>query len=138
MKKSSVWLGHPIRDFMTHAPQSITRGETLAVAHERMRLGGVRHLPVLDDDGKLVGVVSERDLYFAETLRGGDPSRVTVDVAMSDDAYAVTPETPLDEVAATMANHKYGCAVVFRERKVVGIFTTVDALRVLVDVLRHA
>jgi acetoin utilization protein AcuB len=118
--------------------RSITRGETLAAAHERMRLGGVRHLPVLDDDGKLIGVVSERDLFFTETLRGAKPDTVTVDVAMSDDAYAVTPDTPLDEVAATMANHKYGCAVVFRERRVVGIFTTVDALRVLVDLLRRA
>jgi acetoin utilization protein AcuB len=46
--------------------------------------------------------------------------------------YTVQPETPLLDVAAAMADHKYGCAVVTEGHHVVGIFTTVDALRALV------
>ena len=62
---------YTIRRFMTLGPHSITSRQTLAEAHQTMRERGVRHLPVVDD-GKLVGVVSQRDLYLLETLRGVD------------------------------------------------------------------
>jgi acetoin utilization protein AcuB len=120
-----------IRDFMTPAPHSIGRKQTLAVAHEKMRQYGLRHLPVLEG-GKLAGVLSQRDAYFVETIPGADPKTVAVEEAMSMDVYTVTPETPVLEVAAAMADHKYGCVVVSEGHHVVGIFTTVDALRALV------
>jgi CBS domain-containing protein len=59
---------------------------------------------------------------------------VPVEDAMTDAVYGVAPETPLEEVAATMAAHKYGAALVLGERgRVVGVFTTVDALHALAD-----
>jgi acetoin utilization protein AcuB len=120
-----------VRDFMTVAPHTIGRKQTLAVAQERMRAGGMRHLPVLEG-GRLEGVLSQRDAYFIETLAGVTPEDVPVEEAMSIDVYTVTPETPLLEVATAMADHKYGCAVVMEGHHVVGIFTTIDALRALV------
>jgi acetoin utilization protein AcuB len=96
-----------------------------------MRTYGIRHLPVLEG-GRLAGVLSQRDAYFIETLAGVDPAKVPVEEAMSVDVYAIPPETPLAEVAATMAEHKYGSAVVIDGSHVVGIFTLVDALRALV------
>jgi acetoin utilization protein AcuB len=120
-----------VRDFMTAMPHTIGRKQTLAVAQERMRASGVRHLPVLEG-GRLEGVLSQRDAYFVETLAGATPETVTVEEAMSIDVYTVTPKTPLLEVATAMADHKYGCAVVMEAQRVVGIFTTVDALRALV------
>ena len=56
----------------------------------------------------MVGLLSERDLQLIETLQGVDPKRVTVEEAMSTSVYAVSPETRLDEVVTTMAEHKYG------------------------------
>jgi acetoin utilization protein AcuB len=132
---SSKKLQKPIRTFMTRDPHSIGRDQLLSVADERMRALGVRHLPVLDG-GKLVGIVSQRDLLFVETLRDVEPSQVTVEDAMTPDVYVIAPETPLVEVAEAMAEHKYGSAVVMDGGHLVGIFTTVDALRVLIGVAR--
>jgi len=134
MSKSSSDSGRlhqAIRQFMTPAPHSIGRDQPLSVAQDRMRSYGVRHLPVLDG-GKLTGILSQRDALLVETLRDVDPAKVPVEDAMSTDVYVVAPETPLEVVAGAMAEHKYGCAVVMDGKHVVGIFTTVDALRALV------
>jgi acetoin utilization protein AcuB len=120
---------------MTASPHSVGADQTLAVAHEMMRTHRIRHLPVLRA-GKLVGLLSQRDLYFVETLREVDPARVRVEEAMATEAYAVTPQAPLARVAEAMAEKKYGCAVVMEEGDVVGIFTAVDALRALAKLLR--
>ncbi|AKV01037.1 CBS domain protein [Labilithrix luteola] len=119
-----------MNDVMTAQPVTVGRDQPLAVAHAMMREHGCRHLPVLEH-GDLVGVVSQRDLYFLETIAGVDMDTDRVDDAMSSDAYAVTPDAPVQEVAAEMAAHKYGCAVVMERGRVAGIFTATDALRVL-------
>ena len=128
---------HTVREFMTALPHTIGRKQSLASAQEKMRLSGLRHLPVLDG-GLLAGVLSQRDAYFVETIAGVDPEKVAVEEAMSVDVYSVAPDTPLLDVAAEMADHKYGCAVVTQGTHVVGIFTVVDALRALVAITAAA
>ena len=125
-----------VQRHMTLSPQVISSGHTLAQAHQVMRERNIRHLPVVDD-GRLVGVVSQRDLYLLETLKGVDPGSETVKEAMSPEPFAVRPDAPLDDVALAMAERKYGSAVVVDQGVVVGVFTTVDALRALVVVLRR-
>ena len=127
-------LRYPIRQFMTPSPHSVTRDQSLAYAQDRMRDLGARHLPVLEK-GKLVGILEQRTASFVESLRDVDPETLTVEAAMSVDVYVVHPDTPLTEVAHSMAEHKYGCAVIVDETHVVGIFTTVDALRALIAVV---
>lgn len=119
---------------MTPSPFSIGKDQSLAHAHAVMREHGVRHLPVLDG-GQLVGMLTQRDLALVEALPDVDPRKVTVEDAMSTEVYVVTPETPLLEAARTMAEKKYGSAVVAEGSKVVGIFTTVDACAVLARLL---
>ena len=119
-----------IADVMTPQPMTIGRDQTLAVAHKMMREHGIRHLPVLER-GKLVGVLSQRDLYFLETLAGVDLDEDHVDDAMSQDAFAVAPEVPLEQVAATLEERKLGCTVIVERERVIGIFTATDALRLL-------
>jgi acetoin utilization protein AcuB len=131
-RNDAAHLRHPIRNFMTVAPHAIGRDQPLSLAHERMSAFNVRHLPVLEG-GKLVGILSQRDALFVETLRDVDPAKVLVEDAMSTDVYVVTPDTPLEDVAAEMAGRKYGCAVVAEGPRIVGIFTTVDALHALID-----
>lgn len=93
-------------------------------------------MPVLDR-GVLVGIVTDRDLRFIETLRDVDPAEVCVAEAMTPEPYFVPPSAPLGEVVAHMAERKYGCAVVIDGMKIVGIFTTGDALRALAAVLEE-
>jgi acetoin utilization protein AcuB len=125
----------PVQKHMTTTPHSIGPDQPLSVAHKMMRDNRFRHLPVLKG-GKLVGMLTDRDLHLVETLKDVDPEKVTVEEAMSPSPYAVAPETPLDEVAAAMAEHKYGSAVVLQNGKVVGMFTTVDACEALAELLR--
>ena len=119
-----------VATFMTPQPITIGRRETLATAHRLMRDSGVRHLPVLEH-GDLVGVVTQRDLYFLETIRGVDLDDDVVEDAMTTDTYAVTPDTAVATVARQMARKRYGCAVVMERGRVAGIFTATDALRLV-------
>ncbi len=126
---------HTVQRYMSASPVTIESHRTLAEAHELLREHGIRHLPVVEQ-GQLVGVVSQRDLYLVETLRGIDAATEKVAEAMSRDPYTTSPAASLEEVARDMADHKYGCAVVVDHGNVVGLFTTVDALRALATVLR--
>jgi acetoin utilization protein AcuB len=123
-----------VERFMTHCPHTIGEDEPLAAAHELMRTHGIRHLPVLRG-GQLVGVISQRDLHFFETLRDVDPEVILVAEAMSTDTYAIGPRSTVRKISAEMADHRYGSAVVVDKGQVVGIFTTVDGMRALHIVL---
>src|SRR5208282_4152492 len=119
---------------MTPAPHSIGVEQTLARAQAVMQEHKIRHLPVLHG-GKLVGIVTDRDVHLVESLKDVDPRLVTVSDAMAQTVYSVTPEAPLDEVVAEMGARKYGSAVVMQNEKVVGIFTTVDVCRAFAELL---
>ena len=124
-----------IEKYMTAMPHTINPEMPVKTATQMMRQNGIRHLPV-QKAGKLVGVLSDRDIKLANTYRG--PSELTVDDVMTSNPYASTPEAPLDRVVFEMAEHKYGCAVIQQENgKVVGIFTATDGLRVLGEILQN-
>jgi len=115
---------------MSKAPFCIQRTDSIQKAHFLMLTKGLRHLPVLDGQ-RLVGVVSERDLYLVESLRGIDKGKEPVSAAMSAPVFATQPSTPLREVVHEMRRQRYGSTVVLDGERVVGIFTRNDALRVL-------
>jgi acetoin utilization protein AcuB len=125
-----------IERFMTRGPHTIGRSQTMATAHRLMNEHGIRHLPVLEA-GALVGVVSQRDLHLIETLKDVDPAEVAVEEAMSPEVFSVGPRASVRKTAAEMADRKLGCAVVMEKERVVGIFTTIDALRALVTLLEE-
>ena len=121
---------------MTRSVHTIGRDQSFARAHELMNEHRIRHLPVLDG-GKLVGILSQRDLYFVETFGTDKPSTIRVDEAMSQDVFAVSVDSRLTDVAATMLRKKLGCAVVTKDGKVVGVFSTIDALKALLSYAPH-
>jgi len=123
-----------VQKYMTTSPHTIGDDQPMALAHRMMREHNIRHLPVLRG-AKIVGLVSDRDLNTLETLKDVDPHKVLVSEAMTEDPYLVSPDAALDEVVSTMADRKYGSAVVMQHDKVVGIFTTVDACRAFADLL---
>jgi len=126
-----------IQTLMTPAPVSIGRQQPMAEASRRMTEHKIRHLPVLDG-GRVVGVLSDRDIAMVESFPGVDPETVTVEEAMTPDPYVVSPEEPLVKVIASLAEHKYGTAVVVKDNRLAGIFTTVDALRAYATSLKTA
>jgi acetoin utilization protein AcuB len=123
-----------IAKYMTPSPHSIGVEQTLARAQVVMQEHKIRHLPVLHG-GKLVGLVTDRDVHLVESLKDVDPRLITVSDAMAQTVYSVSPEAPLDEVVAEMGARKYGSAIVMQNDKVVGIFTTVDVCRAFGELL---
>lgn len=119
-----------IGDCMTKSPVTADRRTTLAEALKLMEDSGFRHLPVVDGKA-LVGLVSERELRALENMQGFNSAGCTVDDFSLVPPYAVPPEAPVREVAAEMADRKVGSAAVVSGGEVVGVFTTVDALRLL-------
>ena len=85
----------------------------------------IRHLPVVRDR-RLVGLVSERDLLAARARNA------KVAEVMAKRVYVARSTTPVSQVAAEMADNKYGSAVIVDpQNHVLGIFTTTDALRII-------
>jgi acetoin utilization protein AcuB len=94
----------------------------------------VRHLPVLDG-GRIVGLLSERDLFLVESLPGVNPTDVRVEEAMVENVFTVEPDAPIGEVVQTMIERKLGSAVVSEGDRAVGVFTTIDALQAFHELL---
>lgn len=117
-----------IQKYMTTTPHTIGLEQNLIKAEEMMRSYKIQHLPVLHG-GKLIGILSDRDVKFIQGFRDVDPEKVTVEEALTPDPYITKPDAKLEEVCAEMALHHYGCAIVCDNNKVVGIFTWIDALK---------
>jgi acetoin utilization protein AcuB len=123
-----------ISEIMSPLTHSIGVEQSMSEAAHRMHQFEIRHLPVLRG-GRLVGIVSERDLAMVESLPGVDPNAVSVGEAMTSEPYAVPPGASLPAVLREMAAHKYGTAVIVDGERPVGIVTTTDALRLCVSLL---
>lgn len=112
--------------------------QTLPLAEELMGFKHIRHLPVIDEDRLLLGLVSHRDLLRAtiSTLSGLSPverkarqADVRIDQLMSRDVWTVGPDTNASVAGQMMRDHRFGCLpVVDHERRLVGIITERDFL----------
>lgn len=125
---------HKVEDFFTESPISVHADDEVDRAQEIMSSKGIRHLPVTDD-GKLVGVLSDRDIKTALGFKGASTKRLKCGDICSNDVYVTHRESPLEVVARELADKHYGSAVVTEKDEIVGIFTTTDACRALATVL---
>lgn len=123
-----------VRLYMTPTPHTVGRRQSLTAARRIMREHGIRHLPVLDG-GQLVGVLSERDVLLVESLPGTNPTNVYAEEAMVSDVFTTTADAPMADVVEEMVARKMGSALVTDAGRVVGVLTTIDALRALLDLL---
>ncbi len=125
-----------VRQYMTATPHTIGRTRSLAAARHLMLEHHVRHLPVLDG-GHIVGLISERDLLLVESLPGVNPTEVRVEEAMVQNVFTVEPDAPVGEVVEAMIDRKLGSAVVSEGDRVIGVFTTIDALQAFHELLEQ-
>lgn len=120
-----------VSDYMTPCPVTVETGMLLVDALDRMYADNIRHLPVVDGAGKLLGMLSTRDIAASAAMRRIDPEHATVESAMSAVPFTCADHSPLLAVIERMEARRLGSVVVTRNDKPAGIFTTTDALRVL-------
>ena len=124
-----------IADHMTSSPRTIDADSPLELSQRILRENNIRHLPVVKN-GKLVGILSDRNVKTALASAGGE-TFLAAD-AMMPDVFAVAANTDLTVVLDQMAEEKYGSAIIQNEAgTVLGIFTTVDACRLLSNLLKQ-
>jgi CBS domain-containing protein len=120
-----------VGELMTRDLVTLKETQNLAVADEMLRLHRIRHLPVARE-GKLVGLVTHRDLLKATGLKCPDPSRNPIWAAdiMTREVRTVPPDMSLREAVKVMLDNKIGCLPVVGEGKVLlGILTEADLVR---------
>ena len=129
-----------VADLMSRETRTLGRNDKLNVADDLMKLQRIRHLPVLDEDGLLCGIVSQRDLFRGALLRAlGYGSRaeqhlldtLMVKEAMVENPITATADLPLAEAARLMTRHQIGCLPVVDGERLVGILTESDFVRLV-------
>lgn len=128
-----------VRDVMTREVKTLDRNDVLKLADQVMTMGRIRHLPVLDEQGGLAGIVSQRDLFrsaLARALGYGQTAQdrllgmLRVKDVMTNDVETARPQDPLVEAGRRMLDRKIGCLVVVDESgAIVGILTESDFVR---------
>ncbi|MDM8536304.1 CBS and ACT domain-containing protein [Desulfobacterales bacterium HSG17] len=115
---------------------------SLIKAKEMIEAHDINHLLVVDQKGKLVGLVSDRDLKkhwasSATTLAKNELNyvldKITVDMIMSRQVKSVTPATTIERAADFMQVHRISALPVLRDSQLAGIITRTDVMRVLLD-----
>lgn len=127
-----------VGDVMSTEMHTLDRNDTLTIADDLMKQERIRHLPVLDADGALCGIVTQRDLFRGAVLRSlGYGSRaedmmlasLVVKDAMTDDPVTAAPGMPLADAARLMLEHQIGSMPVLDDGRLVGILTEGDFVR---------
>jgi len=124
----------PIRIFMTPLPLTVGASAALSDARDVMAEKQIRHLPVVDG-GRVVGIVSARDVLVVEDLSVFASYDTTVEAAMAADPVTVPSDTPVGHVVQTMATKDIGAVLVVDGGELKGIFTDVDAVKLLARLL---
>lgn len=127
---------------MSKRPITVTEETSLPEALELMRREKIRRLPVLDKHGKLVGIVTELDLLRASPSPATTLSiyeipyllsKIKMREIMTREVITVTEDTPIEEAARIMADHKIGGLPVMRDNKLVGIITETDIFKLMLE-----
>jgi CBS domain-containing membrane protein len=126
-----------VRDLMTRPVRTLGRNDKLSVADALMRTERIRHLPVVDEDGRLAGIVSQRDLFFnalVQALGFGTTthdrmlSTIPVKEVMTENVVTTTPETLVTAAARVMVERKIGCLPVIDGEALIGILSESDVV----------
>jgi acetoin utilization protein AcuB len=130
-----------VRERMSHPPVTIEDGAYVAAAAALMRSRQIRHLPVIDMHGHLVGMLSDRDLpsVVGPSAASADDARLrlTVAVVMSRPPVTIEPDADLRTAAALMQERRIGALPVLDGDRLVGIVTECDVLRAFTEALRR-
>lgn len=132
-----------VRDRMSADPVTVTADTSFQDALKTMRERNFRRLPVVDKRGRLIGIVSERDLLYASPSPASSLnvwemnyllSKLEVEEIMTKNVISTTAETPIEDAARIIVDHKIGgLPVVDEGNRVVGVITETDIFKSFVE-----
>lgn len=131
-----------VKDRMSSDPVIVRTNTSLKDALDLVRSNPFRHLPVLDENDKLVGIVTEKSLVYASPTPSTTLSVFEVDYILSrtkvgqiiqGEVISVGPDLPIEEAARVMIDHRFGCLPVVKDDKLIGIISDTDIFRVFVE-----
>ena len=131
-----------VRDWMTPDPVTIGPKTTVPEAHKLMKEHDFRRLPVVDDHGRLIGIVTLSDLREAGPSSATTLSifelnyllaQLTVEKIMTRDVITVSPDATIRDAANLMLKREVGALPVMENGRLVGIITESDIFRVIVQ-----
>lgn len=137
-----------VSTWMTLNPVTVSPDDNIYKAKEIMKNEGVHRLPVLDENGTLVGLISDADITSASPDFSSKPSihevayllsKLTVKDVMSSEVMTITPDTTVEEAARLMVDGEVSCLPVVEDGKLTGIITRTDHFKLLLELLgaRH-
>ncbi|MBI5419665.1 MAG: CBS domain-containing protein [Deltaproteobacteria bacterium] len=127
---------------MMRNPVYVDENDSMKKAMDLLREHGIRHLPVLKDGEKLVGILTETDIKQASPSPATALEireiyylldKVKVKQIMTRRPYTISPGAPIEEAALIMREKKVGCLPVIENGKLVGILTETDILDAFID-----
>lgn len=131
-----------VEDMMTRNPHTLLRSHSLADAKHTMDALDIRHIPIVDAERRLLGIVSQRDVLAAqESILQKIPSdqSYTLSTPLSEimhiNIMTVEPRAGLKESAIYMQKHKVGCLPVVSDKELVGIITDSDFVAIAINLL---
>lgn len=131
-----------VREIMTDVVETLRVGDTLATARRQIERGGIRHLPVIDEDEHVIGLITSHRILEAWLSHGHPDTEssaqiagdVVVDMLMEKNVLTVDVASPAAEAARLLEINKFGSLPVTKDDKLVGIVTAGDFVRFA---LRH-
>ena len=133
-----------VKNRMTSDPITVNPATSVPEGLRIMREKGIRHLPVVDDGGKLIGIVAEAELLHASPLQTASLSifemsyllaNLHVQEVMVSPVVTVSEDAPLEEAARLMVEKKVGCLPVMHDGDLVGLITETDIFETFVEIL---
>jgi len=131
-----------VRDLMTEDVATLTSSDNLASLYDIMDGKHIRHVPVIDDDQLLVGIVSDRDLLRGAlgeeaslplSVRRQMLQQIKVEEVMNTEPQTVDPEQNIREAGEVMMEYKVSCLPVVDGDRLVGIITESDFVRYVTE-----
>jgi acetoin utilization protein AcuB len=132
-----------VKDWMTTHVYTVTEDDSFSTAINTVKAHSIKHLPVVDKAGKLVGMLSDRDIKEfgpskATTLEIYELNylldKTKVKDVMKKNVLTATPELPVEEAACILHDNSVGCLPIIDGEKLVGIISDRDIYKVLIEI----
>lgn len=135
-----------VEEIMVTDVHTLGEANTIVEARALMRKEHIRHIPIVADDGRLIGLVTQRDILAAsesiiahanDTDYARSVSQITLSHIMTRDVSVIDQNTSLKQAAIYLQTHKYGCLPVVDNGKLRGIVTDSDFVAVAINLLEQ-